>query len=247
MSTSLPVALQLWSVREDPARDFAATVGAVAAMGYAGVETAGFGNTDARGAQAALAAAGLQVAGMHTGIGPLRTDLNRCVDEALLLGARHVICPYWPREHYHSGAACTRIGEELGAIGATFRAHGIQFALHNHAYELAIVDGRRVFDWILDAAAPRDLGCQADVYWVQMGGKNPAEFIREQGRRIRTLHLKDAKELGAGPVDFAAVFAAAEATGTLEWYVVEVEQYSYAPLESVRRSLAQLRQWGRGV
>lgn len=102
-----------------------------------------------------------------------------------------------------------------------------------------------MFDWILDAAAPRDLGCQADVYWVHVGGKNPADFIREQGRRIRTLHLKDEKEIGTGPVNFTEVFAAIEAIGAIEWYVVEVEQYSHAPLESVRRSLATLKQWGK--
>lgn len=241
----IPIALQLYSVREDTQADFARTVSEVAKIGYAGVETAGFGNLDAKGAKAALDASGLKVAGMHAGIGQLRSDLNRCVDEALLLGARHVICPYWPREHYHSGAACARIGEELGALGATFRAHGIQFAFHNHAFELALVDGRRVFDWMLDAAAPRDLGCQADVYWVHVGGKNPAEFIREQGRRIRTLHLKDEKELGLGPVNFTEVFAALEAVGALEWYVVEQEQYNHAPLESVRRCFEQLKKWGR--
>jgi len=245
MSKNIPVALQLWSVREDTARDFAGTVKAVADMGYAGVELAGFGNTDVRGAHAAITAAGLKVAGVHASIQDLRSDINRWVDAALLLGTRHVMCPWWPREHYHSAAACTRIGEELAAVGATFRAHGLHFAFHNHNNELAVVEGRRVFDWILDAAAPRDLGCQADVYWVQVGGKDPAEFIREQGRRIRTVHLKDEKEIGTGPVNFPSVFAALEAIGAVEWYVVEVEQYNFAPLESVRRSLAQLRSWGQ--
>lgn len=245
MSKKIPVALQLWSVREDTARDFAATVGAVARMGYAGVEIAGFGNLDARGAKAALDAAGLKVAGIHAGIGQLRADLNRCVDEALLLGTRHVICPYWPHEHYHSAAACTRIGEELGMIGATFRAHGLQFAFHNHAFEMREIEGRRAFDWILDAASPRDLGCQADVYWVKVGGKDPAEFIREQGRRIRTVHLKDEKEIGTGPVNFTEVFAALDSIGAVEWYVVEVEQYNHAPIESVRLSLEQLKKMGR--
>ena len=110
---------------------------------------------------------------------------------------------------------------------------------------MAVVDGRRVFDWMLDAASPRDLGCQADVYWVHVGGKDPATFIHEQGRRIRTVHLKDEKEIGTGPVNFPSVFAALEAVGAVEWYVVEVEQYNHVPLESVRRSLDLLRKWGK--
>ena len=98
---------------------------------------------------------------------------------------------------------------------------------------------------MLDAAAPRDLGCQADVYWVQVGGKDPAEFIREQGRRIRTVHLKDQAEIGGGPVDFSKVFDALDGIGAVEWNIVEVEEYNYEPMESVRRSFEQLRTWGR--
>ncbi len=241
----IPVALQLWSLRDRVKTDFAATVAEVAKIGYTGVETAGFGNLDAKGAAAALKDAGLQVAGMHVGIDALRRDVNACITHAHLLGAKHITCPSWPREHFISGTACQEIGRELGAIGAVLRAHGIQFAYHNHATELAVVDGRRVFDWMLDAAAPRDLGCQADVYWVQVGGKDPAQFIREQGRRIHTLHLKDQAEIGGGPVDFEAVFAAVDSIGAVEWHIVEVEEYNHDPLESCRLSFEQLRAWGR--
>ena len=243
--SSIPVALQLWSIHDHVNNDFSASVAEVAKIGYTGVETAGFGDLDATKAAAALKNVGLQCAGMHVGIDALRSDLNGCISNAHILGTKHVACPSWPLDHFVSAAACQGIGRELGIIGSAFRAHGLQFAYHNHATELAIVDGRRIFDWMLDAAAPRDLGCQADVYWVQIGGKDPAEFIREQGRRIRTLHLKDQAEIGGGPVDFEAVFAAVDSIGAVEWNIVEVEEYNHDPMESCRLSFEQLRTWGR--
>ena len=239
------VSLQLWSLRDQIKTDFAGTMAEVARSGFAGVETAGFGNLDATAAAAALRDAGLVVSGMHVGIQPLRTDFNRVVDEALLCGARDLIVPWWSPAHFRSGAACAEIGQELDALGSRLRGYGLGLHFHNHAAELAVVDGRRVFDWLLDAAQPRNLGCEADVYWVQVGGTDPAAFLREQGRRIRLLHLKDETELGSGPVNFGAVFAAAEAIGAVEWYVIEVEKYNHAPLDSVRRSLEQLRAWGQ--
>lgn len=243
--TSIPVALQLWSIRDHTKTDFAAAVAEVAKIGYAGVETAGFGNLDAKGCTAALKAAGLKCAGMHADSEALLSNLNKCISDAHTLGAKHVTCSGWPHDHFRSAATCSGIGRELGRIGAAFRTHGIQFAYHNHASELAFVDGRRVLDWVLDAAAPRDLGCQADVYWVQVGNKDPAQFIREQGRRIRTVHLKDQAEIGGGPVDFKSVFAAIDSIGVVEWNIVEVEEYNFEPMESVRRSFDQLSAWGR--
>jgi len=241
----IPVSLQLWSLRDLTKIDFAGTMAQVAKIGYAGVELAGYGNLDAAGAAAAISGVGLKVSGMHVGIAALRADLSKVAAEALLLGTGHVTCPYFQRELFRSGPACSAIGEELDAIGARLRGYGLKFSYHNHAFELATVDGRRGFDWLLDAAQPRNLGCQADVYWVHTGGKDPAEFIREQGRRIELLHLKDEAELGGGPVDFPAVFAAAEAIGSVEWYIVEVEKYNYPPIESVARSFEQLKAWGR--
>jgi sugar phosphate isomerase/epimerase len=241
---SRPLSLQLWSLRDLTKSDFADTMLKVAEIGYTGVETAGFGNLDAHGAATALRTAGLRCSGMHVDFDTLRAEPAKCANDARLLGTDHVICPWWPPEQYSSGLACQRIGEELAAIGAQLRAHGIRFGFHNHSAELAVVDGRCVLDWILDAAAPRDLGCQADVYWIHVGGRDPATFLREQGRRIRTLHLKDEAEIGSGPVRFPDIFAAVDQIGAVEWYVVEVENCSTSPLEGVRRSFAQLKAWG---
>jgi sugar phosphate isomerase/epimerase len=241
----VPVALQLWSVREEMKRDFAATVGEVARMGYAGVELAGYGNLDAAGAKAALDAAGLRVAGMHVGFPALSGDIRAVVGEAILLGARHVACSWWPPAQYVSRAACERIGELLGGYGQTFRAFGIQFGFHNHDAEFRLFDGRPAFEWILGAAEPRNLFAEVDVYWVHHAGYSPAKFIRDHGARVSLIHLKDSRELGTGPVDFGEVFAAVDSVGAAEWHIVEQEQYSHDPMVSVRKCLEQLKSWGR--
>lgn len=241
----IPVSIQLWSLRELTKTDFAATMLEVAKIGYTGVETAGYGNLDAAGAAKAIADAGLKVSGMHVGIDALRNTPSQVIADALCFGTTNVICPHFNRDLLTTVAACQAFGEELNCIGSRLRAHGIQFHYHNHDFELRVIEGRPAFDWILDAAAPRNLLCQADVFWVHTGGKNPGAFIREQGARIKLLHLKDDKEIGGGPVNFTEVFSAVESIGAVEWYVVEVEKYNFAPLESVRRSFEQLKAWGK--
>jgi len=241
----VPVALQLFSVRDDAKRDFAATAAAVARIGYSGVELAGYGNLDAKAAKAALDAAGLEVAGMHVGYAALLNDTGSVISDALLFGARNVICPSWPRGHFVSASACERIGEQLGRVGEALRPFGIRFGFHNHDVEFKVFNKRSAFDWMLGAAEPRNLFAEVDVYWAHAAGYSPAKFIRDQGARAPLLHLKDEKELGRGPVDFAKVFAAADSVGAAEWYVVEQEEYSHAPIESVRLCFEQMKEWGR--
>ncbi len=240
-----PVGLQLWSIREDVARDFAATAAAVAEIGYDGVELAGYGNLDAKGAKAALDAAGLKVAGMHVSYASLKNDTQAVIGDALTLGARHVACSFWPPAQFVSASACERIGEQLGDVGRSLRPFGIRFGFHNHASEFKIFDGRPAMEWILGAAEPRNLFAEVDVYWVQYAGYSPGKFIRDQGSRIPLVHLKDKKELGGGPVNFDEIFAACDSVGAVEWFIVEQEEYSHTPITSVRLCYEQMKAWGR--
>jgi sugar phosphate isomerase/epimerase len=240
-----PVALQLWSVREDMKRDFAATVSEVAAIGYRGVELAGYGNLDAAGAKAALDAAGLKVAGIHVSYPTVSNDPTTVISDALLLGTRNVTCSWWPPAHFVSAAACEKVGEQLNKVGLMLRAFGIRFGYHNHDHEFRIFDGRPGLEWILGACEPRNVVCELDVFWVNHAGYSPARFLRDHGARIPLLHLKDGKELGSGPVDFPEIFAATDAIAATEWLIVEQEVYTHVPLKSVRLCFEQLKAWGR--
>ncbi|MDI1249425.1 MAG: sugar phosphate isomerase/epimerase [Lacunisphaera sp.] len=240
----IPLALQLWSVMEAVAGDLAAAAARVAALGFAGVELAGYGNLDARGVRAALADAGLRPAGMH--INPARLgEINQIIDEALTLGTKHVTCAFWPRSLYVSSAACERIGERLAEFGANLRSAGLRFSFHNHDAELAVLNGRTVLEWMLGAAAPRDLAMEPDVFWLHHAGYDPARFLREQGARCPLIHLRDEAEIGGGPVDYPEVFAAIDAVASAEWLIVEQDRFNHEPFESLRRGMAQLTQWGR--
>lgn len=242
---NVPVSLQLYSIRDLTKADFAGAAAQVAAIGYVAVELAGFGNLDVKGAKAALDASGLKVSGMHVGIKALREQFDKIVEDAGAVGARDIICPSWPSDEYSSPQAVENIGAQLGAIGARLRAAGLRFSFHNHGAEFKLLEGRPVMEWMLAAAEPRNLLVELDVYWAQFAGYSPARFIREQGSRARILHLKDEKELGLGPVDFGAVFAAAESVAAAEWYVVEQEAYNHAPIRSVALCFEQLVKWGK--
>lgn len=83
---------------------------------------------------------------------------------------------------------------------------------------------------------------QIDLYWIVEGGKDPIDYFETYPGRFELWHIKDKEELGAsGNMDFETMFAARSQSGA-EYGIVEVEQYNYEPIESVRRSFEFLQQ-----
>ena len=106
--------------------DFAGTLAEVASIGYAGVELAAHRDFDLDALKAAITTAGLKVSGMHLSYAQLDADLNAAISDALHFGTKHIICSWWPGAHFNSAAACQKVGEKLGEIGAGMREFGLQ-------------------------------------------------------------------------------------------------------------------------
>jgi len=220
-----PLALQLWSVRDEAKADFPGTLKRLAGLGFAAVEYAGWNDHPVSRHLAWLKETGLRCAGLHVGRERLRQDSARVLGEALEIGAPMVICPWWPPEELKTEQACALAGEELGRWAQSFREKGVRFGFHNHGHEVAEVAGKRILNRFLEVAGP-DLEIQLDVYWAKVGGVDPVGYLRELGSRIGSLHLKDQKELGGGPVDLAAVVRAGRGLNHLVAWVVEQEEFS---------------------
>jgi sugar phosphate isomerase/epimerase len=248
----IPVALQMYTVRDEAARDFRGTLEKVAEMGYEGVELAGTGGLSASDLKRALADLRLRVAGSHVPLSQLEGDVSEALDYYAALGAKHLACPWLPEDR-RSEEGYRRLAGTLNTAGAKARDRGIQLCYHNHDFEFQTYNGRTGFDLLFGATDPDLVKIELDVYWAQFAGHDPADLIRRYAGRIPLVHLKDMTggdtptfaEVGEGRMDFQAIFQACEETGGVAWYIVEQDKCGRPPLESARISLDNLRKWGK--
>jgi sugar phosphate isomerase/epimerase len=245
-----PISLQLYTIHPNTSEDFAGAVAEVAKIGYQAVELAGFGNLKPAEAAQALENAGLKVSGMHMGLEWFTEKFDELKDMAKLFQTKEMIIPGTDPKRYASKEACLAFGEELNGHGAKARAAGLNLSWHNHDKEFAIFDGRPALEWMLEAAEPRHLASEVDLFWVAVAGCDPVKAVTRLGARARMLHLKDgvgrkSTDLGQGEVDFKAIFKLAEDNHLTEWYVVEQEEFAVSRMESVRVAYEYLKSLGK--
>jgi sugar phosphate isomerase/epimerase len=250
----VPIAVQLYTLREETARDFAGTLKEVANIGYTGVELAGYAGHTPFETRSFLDDNGLKAVGSHIAIERLEEDLDSVIDENLILGNGHIVVPYLAEDR-RSRQGFRRVADSLNQIGEKLRRVGLTLAYHNHDFEFhlfdasrdgtssgGVDDGETGMDILLRHTNPDFVKLEVDTYWVLASGIDPAEFIRRHSNRIGLLHLKDrdpidgsTAELGTGDLPLTAILTALETTG-VRWLIVEQDQCRRSPLESIRMS-----------
>lgn len=246
---SIPVALELYTVRDETARDFAGTLRAVGQMGYAGVEFAGYGGLSADDMTALLAETGLRAAASHVSLAAIEQSLDREIDYCLAIGAPYLVLPWLP-EQRRGVAEMRALAPRLNEYGRRCQERGLGFGYHHHDFEFARDNGAYLLDLLLDGTDPALVVLECDVYWVAHAGADPAAYLRRHAGRVPLVHVKDMAadrgfaDVGEGTLDLAGLFTAAE-EGGVQWYIVENDQPRGPSLESARRSLENLRAMGK--
>jgi sugar phosphate isomerase/epimerase len=253
MPTKLPVTLQLYTLRDDLAQDFAGTIAKVAEIGYAGVELAGFGGLSAADVKALLDQHKLVAAGSHVGIDAMEKDIDSVIEQHKTIGTEFVSVPWLAEERRKDIEGYKAFGRALTALGAKLKEAGLTLCYHNHAFEFEKFGGDTYgYDALFGEADPDLVKIEMDTYWVKKGGEDPAAYIRKYAGRVPLLHIKDMAadadgkfaEVGEGVMDFPAIFEAA-GVGGAKFYIVEQDQcYNHPPLESVAISFRNLQKMG---
>lgn len=246
----IPIAVQLYTLRDLTKTDFAGTVRQVAEIGYAGVELAGFGNLASAGeVRKVLNDCGLKIAGAHVGIEQLEKDLSRVLDEQRELGNRNIVVPWMPEVRRKDAAGWKEVGASLNAIARQCAERGFNLAYHNHSFEFQTFDGQSGLDILFASSEASLVRSELDVYWVKHGGLDPVRYMDKLGRRMLLVHLKDMAgdaerrfaPVGEGILDFKAILAATQRHGA-QWGIVEQDNtYGQPPIEAIRRSYENIR------
>ena len=246
---SVPIGLQLYSLRDSLATDFEGVIRKVAAQGYAGVESANaaFVSTTPKAAAKLFQELGLQVPSAHIAL-PLGDKKNEVLDTMHTLGSKNLVCAFLPPEEFASEDRIKFHCDELNQADEVARENGMRLFYHNHWWEYRQqINGRPAYKIMLENLAPT-VNFEVDTYWVKTGGYDPADIIREYGSRAPLLHIKDGstneKEsmvaVGEGVMDWSSIIPAAKAV----WLIVELDRCETDMLEAVGRSYTYLTSKG---
>ena len=246
----IPIALQLYSVREDCKNDFRGTLEAVARMGYEGVEFAGYYDVSAPELKKWLDELGLKCAGTHTGIDTLRGDaLQETIEFNKALDNPYLIVPGLAADYYESLNKWREFVAEISDIAARAGESDMKVGYHNHWAEFRTFDKTTLMDVFLKETAPEVL-VQFDIGNAREGGATILPLLKSYPEKAAAIHLKEYSAtnkkaiVGEGDVDWPDVFYECEANVT-EWYIVEQESYAFPPLECAAKCLENLKKMGK--
>ena len=258
----LPLGLQLYSVREQLAKDYEGTLKQLSALGYREVEAAGFYGRSPAQVKAALDAAGLRMPSSHSSANDLQKSLDATIAFGQALGLQYIVCSFpaikdpsrLTDRSYRGMVESFTLedfrwnAEQFNAWGRKVKAAGMQFGYHNHTMEFRPIDGVVPFDEMLRLTDPALVTFEMDCGWVTVGGGDPVALLKKYPTRISMLHIKDFKatpqpatvlnpppaaELGQGTVKFRPIFEAAKGA-SIKHTFVEQEAFDIPPYEALK-------------
>lgn len=265
-----PIAIQLYSLRDEMENDVFGTLERVKALGYDGVEFAGLWGIAPEEMNAKLKEIGLVPVSAHISFYELREDAEKVINDYKTVGCSHLVVPGLAPEDRPGAENWEKTKSDLDRFGEMIRNAGMTLSYHNHDTEFVrLENGSYGFDDLYDTTSAENLKMQMDCCWVSVAGEDPVKYLKKYANRCPLLHLKDYvgrksenmyaligidesekeqseefgfRPVGSGVVDFKSILEAAESCG-VEWYIVEQDlpTVGKTPFECAEMSIRALR------
>ena len=230
--------IQLYSVRDVIENDYKGTLKKLAAMGYTGVEFAGYGGLSAQEMKDTLESLKLKPVGSHVGLEALTKRLDEEIAYNKTLGTEYLICPY---SAVKTKDDVLELAKTLKPAAEKISGAGFKFAYHNHAHEFVQVDGEYLLD-ILFQNLPSRSFMELDIFWAAHAGVEPLSYMKKHKDRLKLLHVKQIDkdkrcvDLDQGILDFKEIITKAKSQG-VEHFILEQEAFAVSSMASVKNDI----------
>ena len=248
--------LQLYSLRNQLAKDAPGTLAKVKAMGFKNVEMAGTFGLEFPQVIRLLATNELNVVSFGGDYDRLEKSPQRLADEARSYGAQFIVCFWVP----HKGDTFTiedvdKAVAVFNAAGKIIAQNGMLLCYHPHGYEFKTYEDRTLFDYMVEKLDKRYVYLELDVFWIKQAGQDPLALLKKYSGRFILLHLKDRKigtpntdngrgdlesnvVLGTGDVGIAEIMKEAKKQGIKHYFI---EDESSNIIIQIPQTIAYLR------
>lgn len=246
------VGLQLYTLKDVIHKDVKGVLTKVAEYGYKELETYGYKEGNLFGMPSAefgkfCNGLGLKVVSGHYGMDVVRGNWEKAVADAKAIGQEYMVVP-WLGEKDRAHEAIKGVCEEINKAGELCKKYGIRMGYHNHDFEFKEKDGKILYDIMLAELNPALVGMEMDLYWVVYAGFDPLKYFEKHPGRFESWHVKDMdkeershnSDVGAGSIDFKAIFAKAKQSGMKHFYI-EQEYFKGSPLDSIQVGINNLK------
>ncbi len=238
------IGLQLYTVRDAAKADMAGTLAKVAQIGYREIEFAGLFDHTPSEVRGMLDQNRLAAPSSHVPYNTLGADWDKTLDDAKTLGQTFIVCPTVDDELAKQPDGWKRAAEAFNRAGNASKKVGLQFGYHNHTKEFMPVNGKLPYEILLTECDPELVKMEMDLYWITKAGQDPFKYFNAYPGRFPLVHVKDmAKDgsmtsVGAGTIDFKAIFAQSGKAGIQHYFVEHDDPKS--PFDDIRSSFRYL-------
>jgi len=232
-----PVGLQLYSLRDQFAKDVPGTLDKVRDFGFKKVELAGTYGLTPEKFKAELDARKLQAVSGHFPFKRFQTDLEGIVKEAKVFGLEYVGCAWIDHQGAFDEKTCRDAIATFNKAGEALAKEGMKFFYHTHGYEFQPQGKGTLFDLMMTETNPKFVNFEMDVFWIVHAGQDPVKLMEKYPGRWALTHLKGMKDstptglltggsdvsndvpIGTGKIDYVPIFKAAAKAGVKHHFI----------------------------
>lgn len=245
--------VQTFTIRKKQKKNLEAAYRPLAQMGVKELEIAriSFNGKTGKAVQAVVEKYGLQVAAIQVKPWHVADSMEDVVAFCRCTGCRRVVISQLPFSCiFGSERKFYDFVDTLDDLSDRYEAQGIRLAYHHHNWEyITLSSGKTRMEELLERT--KRIHFVHDTYWTTKCGLSSPQQIRQFGKRLLGIHLRDLAlhqkgmqvlsgdaAIGTGIVEFPKVLQAAEESGCQ--YLV-IEQKTQRPYADLKISLENCR------